>query len=232
MSEQYIQREHRLASGELHQSSDCFASACGMQAGVEGYSEVDADGLCSVVPYVGVPEGEYYNDWAEADFVSANYTDEFDDYGLSPDFRGGNFSDDVMAIRDPNYRGGRYTPRASRGRGYRARSTGRGVGAYGQRRDSRYDSGDNFSGAPLERGKVQCHKCKLYGHFMRECREKPAGYLALTKPFATGAAETLAAVEAPVATNKGSNRNKNKNKNKNKTVTVAAVEEKPAEQLN
>ena len=73
-----------------------------------------------------------------------------------------------------------------------------------------------------------CHKCKLYGHFMRECREKPAGYLALTKPFSTGTAEVIASAETPVV-NKSSKRNNNKNKSKK---VVAAVEEKPTEQLN
>ena len=156
----------------------------------------------------------------EANYVSASDSDGFDDCGLSPD---------VMAIRDPNYRGGSYTPRGSRGRGLRARSNGRASGTYRQRRDSRYDTGDNYSGALLERGKHQCHRCKLYGHSMQECREKPAGYLALLQPFATGTAETVAVVGTPVAI-KGSNRNKNKNKSE--TVTGASVEGKTAEQLN
>ena len=59
---------------------------------------------------------------------------------------------------------------------------------------------------------------------MRECREKPAGYLALSKPFSTGSAEVIASAETPVS-NRGSKRSKN---NKGKK-TVAAVEEKPTE---
>ena len=186
-------------------------------------SELDADGLCSAVQVSGDDGGEYWSELAENEYALASFSSSYEDYGLSPDFRGRNFSDDVAAIRDPMYRGGKYTPRGARGRGFRGRSRGRSLsrGSFEQRTDSRYDSGENFSSSPAERGKVQCFKCKLYGHYSRECREKPQGYLALSKPFSTGNAEVLAASAETPSGSKGSKKGKSPRKK-----TVAAVEEK------
>ena len=130
-----------------------------------------------------------------------------------------------MAIRDPLYRGGRYTPRGSRSRGFRGRSRGRSSsrGSYEHRTDSRYDSAENFSSSPAERGKVQCHKCKMYGHYVKECREKPVGYLALSKPFSTGTAEVIASAETPIS-NRSSKRSK-----QSKKKQIVSVEERSTE---
>ena len=175
-----------------------------------------------VSPTVTEDEGENWSDFAERE---ASFSLNYANFGLSPDFRGRNFSD------DPIYQGGKYTPRGVRGRGFRGRSRccSSSHGFVEQRTVDRNELGENFLSSPTERSKIQCCKCKLFGHFKDECREKPAGYLALSKPFSTGtAAEVIASAETPVA-NKGSKRNKNNNKSKK---VVAAVEEKPTEQLN
>ena len=69
-------------------------------------------------------------------------------------------------------------------------------------------------------GSVQCYRCKLYGHYSGDCREKPQGYLALAKPFTKGTSEVVASTG-----NSGNNKNQNKNKQNNKKKNVSAVVE-------
>ena len=68
-------------------------------------------------------------------------------------------------------------------------------------------------------GSVQCYRCKLFGHYSGDCREKTPGYLAMAKPFVKGTSEVVVSAEYSGG-NKNQNNNKNKNKNKNKNVSV------------
>ena len=169
-------------------------------------------------------EGGYGSELSEEDAragVCLNYAN----FGLSPDFRGRNFSD------NPIYRDGNYTPRGGRFRSFRGRSRNNFLahGSVVQKTDDRNELGENCLSSLTERSKIQCCKCELYGHFSRECQEKTRGYLALSKPVLTGNAEVKASAEAPTSSR---GFRKQKIKNKSVTVTVAVVEEKPTEQLN
>ena len=161
IAEQYIQKEHRFASGEITATKECYATMCAAMS-----MEKDADGLASSSTHE-VCEYEYESeDWSDTacrEYVLASYEVGYQNYGLSPHFEGNNFSDDIAALRDPSWSGnGRYP---SRGRGTRGRGRSGRPRARGGRSDwnrSRYDGGDNFQQRDL--GSVQCYRCKKYGH--------------------------------------------------------------------
>ena len=149
--------------------------------------------MCSALTESQSEEIEYWSPQAEEEFQLASVKGGYSNYGLSPHFKGINFSDDLAALRDPVFRG-----RYSRG----ARSRGRGRGRYQSRgafgavneRSSKPENGH----WPVDRGSTQCFKCKLYGHYARECREKPTDYLALARPFVKGQAEELSVTAAAI----------------------------------
>ena len=60
-----------------------------------------------VSPTVTDDEGDYWSQLAEREYALARFSSNYADYGLSPDFRGRKFADDVTAIRYPMYRGGK-----------------------------------------------------------------------------------------------------------------------------
>ena len=175
ITEQFIQREHRYATGEITAPRDCYATFC---AALDHEGDEMSPGGRYVASYEYYGEDEPYTDRAEIEYGSAALKcgGSHREYGLAPTFAGINFSDDISSLRNPSYRGAH----SSRG-GYSGRGRGRG--------GVESNSGTVKTDAPrsyVDKRNLECYKCHMYGHFAQECQEKEVGYMAYKSPANRG----------------------------------------------